>query len=78
MMGQRPSMIGNPTQPNSYSGQTVRPGGPGMSPQALGPGKRPGDMRAPNQTGKLYKNIYLLNCVFLVSISIQFFIVSVQ
>jgi hypothetical protein len=53
MMGQRPSMIGNPTQPNSYSGQTVRPGGPGMSPQALGPGKRPGDMRAPNQTGKL-------------------------
>lgn len=53
MMGQRPNMIGNPTPPNSCSGQPVRPGGPGMSPQALGPGKRPGDMRAPNQTGKL-------------------------
>ena len=53
MMGQRPNMMGNPAPPNAYVGQPVRPGGPGMSPQALGPGKRPSDMRAPNQAGKM-------------------------
>ncbi|KAI9555978.1 hypothetical protein GHT06_018536 [Daphnia sinensis] len=53
MIAQRPNMIGNPTSTNTYTGQPVRPGGPGMSPQTVGPGKRPGDMRAPNQAGKM-------------------------
>ncbi|KZS00869.1 SWI/SNF-related matrix-associated actin-dependent regulator of chromatin subfamily D member [Daphnia magna] len=53
MIVQRPNMIGNPTSTNAYTGQPVRPGGPGMSPQTVGPGKRPGDMRAPNQAGKM-------------------------
>lgn len=53
MIAQRPNMIGNSPSTNAYPGQPVRPGGPGMSPQLVGPGKRPGDMRAPNQTGKM-------------------------
>jgi hypothetical protein len=52
MMGPRPTL--NTAPPNAYvGGPQVRPGGPGMSPQGqMGPMKRPGDMRAPNQPGK--------------------------
>lgn len=53
MMNQRPNVMGNSTPTNTYVGQPVRPGGPGMSPQQLGQNKRPGDMRAPNQAGKM-------------------------
>lgn len=46
-------MSGSTAPPNAYINPQVRPGGPGMSPQPMGPMKRPGDMRAPNQPGKM-------------------------
>lgn len=60
-MNQRQNVMGASAPPNAYAvGQPVRPGGPGMSPQPLGAGKRPGEMRAPNQTGKMYYTVMFL------------------
>ena len=51
MMGPRPSLASTP--PNAYVGSQIRPGGPGMSPQTMGPMKRPSDVRVSNQPGKM-------------------------
>lgn len=66
MMGSRPIMSSAP--PNAYvGGPQVRPGGPGMSPQAINSMKRLSDMRAPNQPGKQYVCVSVLSTVLILT-----------